>query len=335
MTPTDKIKESAPVALTLEEFTDRLLAVKNPVVLTHARPDGDTVGTAAALCKIFAALGTPAVYASEKPIGARLSFLVEGLTRAEDPENYTPVAVDVASPAQLGALSRLTEEGEGVALMLDHHRVGTPFAPYYLCADASSAGEVLFSVVEELERRGALTLTREIAAPLFAAISSDTGSFAYSNTSPKTHAIAARLLTLGVDAADIHHRLFCSKSASQVRAEGLIGSIVKFYENTPIAYAAVTRAMREEIGCVSDDFECAVDIVRSLIGCRIALFAKENDDGTYRVSMRSTGPDVAAIAQKFSGGGHIRAAGCSPTGATLAQAAEAVLAELKNTYFPD
>lgn len=315
--------------LSAKEFAERLFAVERPVILTHTHPDGDTVGTAAALVRAFLESGKTAYYASEEPLPSRLSFLVEGLPRAERLDGMTPIAVDIASPAQLGRLAEETAGGADVALMLDHHEVGEPFAPYYLIPGASSAGEVLLRVLRAAEDIGILTLTKEIAAPLYAAISSDTGCFRFSNATESTYLAAAGLVALGIDAAEINHRLFESKSAGQIAAEGCAAS----HLCTPLPRVAgvkISRALRESLGIPLSDFETAIDVVRSLAGVEIAYVVKETDDGLFRVSLRSTGADVASVAAVFGGGGHVRAAGCTVKAEDIASAEDRLLKAIKS-----
>lgn len=315
-------------ALTAEECLDRLLSVKDPVIVPHTRPDGDTVGTAAALIAAYRALGIRACYLTEEPLPERLAFLVEGCERVETADGRTPIAVDVASPHQLGKLAAPLANGAAVALMIDHHEIGTPFAPYYLLAGASSAGEVLFSVLEIAVRRGLLALSPEIAAPLYAAISSDTGGFRFANATAGTHRVVARLLETGIDSSEINRRLFASKSLAQITAEGLTAR--RLHLPAPqIAAAVITQEDLFENGLSPADLDTAVDVVRSLQGTEIAYVIKETAEGDFRVSLRSEGADVAAIAREFGGGGHTRAAGCTIEAPDAATAEAELLSALQ------
>lgn len=312
--------------LTVHEAAARLVAIERPLILTHRNPDGDTVGSAAALLAFYRALGREAFYAAEGEIPERLAFLLEGERRAYPPfEGLTPVAVDVASPAQLGALQEQLAEG-AVALSIDHHAVGVPFADTLCMPDASSAGEVLFHVLTDPAAHAVAPMSPAVAGALYASVASDTGGFRFANTSPDTHRIAAQLLSFGFDAADICHRLFFSRSAAQLRAEGLTALALR--HEGAIAYAVITKRMRDAEGLTFDDFDCAIDVVRSLRGCEIAFVVKETDAGSSKISLRSTGADVARIAAALGGGGHIRAAGCSQE-APPSEAAARILALLR------
>ena len=313
-------------ALSLTECVDELLKLERPVVAMHVRPDGDTVGSGTALCEIFRALGKEATYICADPIPERLAFLTEGLTLAQSTEGAEVVSIDVASPAQLGALYGKAD----VRLMIDHHAVSTPFAPHYTVGDLSSAGEVLFRIAEELERRGLLRIERPIAQRIYAAISSDTGGFIYSAVTPDTLMAAARLISVGIDHAIINHRLFMTKPRAQLRAEGMVASSLRTDDSGRICYATVTRAQREEAGIALEHFECGIDVVRSAAGTEIAFIIKENDAGDYRVSLRSVGIDVARIAARHGGGGHIRASGCTVVASSIEEAASIILEECRS-----
>ena len=311
--------------LTARESAEIILNAKNPTVVMHRRPDGDTVGSASALLCVFSLLGKNANYACSDPIPERLRFLIDEDKATECFDGREVITIDVATPDQLGELK--DKIGQPI-LMIDHHAVGTRFADGYVLPDASSASEVLMSIIDELIDMGKITLTKELAYPLYASMSSDTGGFIYSNASAATYRRAAMLIECGIDSADINHRLFNSKSEKQIKAEGYIASVMRTAMDGRLAYATLTKRERDELGIESEYFETAIDVVRSLLGAQIALFVRENDNGSIRASLRSTGSDVAAIAAKFNGGGHIRAAGCSPDAKTPEEAANMIIEEI-------
>ena len=302
------------------------MTYKNPIVIMHARPDGDTAGSASALLKILHSLGTTAEYACADNVSERLAFLLEGESRAESLDGRELIAIDVASPTQLGELSAYKDN---ISLTIDHHRVSSPFSDNYTIPDASSAGEVLFTVLSELIDMGKCELDEKIAYPMYASISSDTGGFIYSSVTPETHRIAARLIETGIDFSDINHRLFNSKSSSQIRAEGFIASRIRTEADGRIAYATLSAKDRAELDLHPSDFETAIDVVRSLRGAEIAFFVRENDEGAVKASIRSTGADVASVAASFGGGGHVRAAGCSIAAKSAEEGAAMLLEKIK------
>lgn len=315
--------------LSVREAAERLLAIENPIVLIHRRPDGDAVGSGAALCEVFRQLGkTSAIMCADK-IPSRLEFILKRLdvSVAKSASGCSSVSIDVASPSQLGAL--VDEMKKPPVFMIDHHAVGEQFADGYIDPEASSAAEALADIISELSAMNRINLTDKLAYALYAAVSSDTGCFAYSNASTKTHRLAAMLIEKGIDAADINHRLFNSKSDSQIKAEGFIATKLKSLFSGKLAYATVSIAEMESLGLCAEDFDTAIDIVRALEGAEIALLVKENPGSELKASMRSTGADVSAIAKEFGGGGHVRAAGCSIKAESLADAANMIIEKIK------
>ena len=316
--------------LSEKECARRLLEIKNPVVLMHVRPDGDAVGSAAALALIFDMLGSPAKILSADKITERLKFILDytGVRLADKNEAKAldGVAIDVASPAQLG---ELYDAERKPLLMIDHHAVGEQFADAYTVPQASSAAEALFDVIEELIKIKKITLDEKLSFALYAAISSDTGRFSYSNTTPKTHRIAARLMETGIDTSEINRALFDSKSPEQLRAEGFIASKLSSLDDGKITYATLSSAELSELGIAAENFETAIDIIRSVRGAEISVFLRQIDENKYKASLRSVGQDVAAVAKRFGGGGHVRAAGCTVAADSIDLALEAVLKEIK------
>lgn len=307
--------------LSKEELADALLLAERPIIAMHSRPDGDTVGAGIALCEIFRMLGKEPSYVCDDKIPVRLSFLTEGYETWDGNEGEV-IAVDVASPSQLGALF----ERLSVKLMIDHHERGVRFADGYVPTSASSAAEAIYNVAEVLIARGLIKMTRALAYPLYAAMSSDTGCFCYSNASEECYRKAAALISTGIDFSDINHRLFNSKLPEQVRAEGFVASKIKTACDGKIAYATVSLSERRSLGLEYEHLDTAIDVVRGIFGVRLAFIIKETDKGDLRASLRSTGADVAKIAESFGGGGHHRAAGCSVSASNIDEAARAVLA---------
>ncbi len=313
--------------LTSREAAERLLTYKNPVIIMHAHPDGDTTGSASALIKILRQLGADAEYASADSIPKRLEFVLSGEKKAKSLDGRELIAIDVASPAQLGSLAKYADK---ISLTIDHHKVNTPFSDNFTVPDVSSAGEVLYYLLSELIDMGKCKLTPEVAYPMYTAISSDTGGFIFSSASPDTYRLAARLMETGIDFADINHRLFHSKSENQLKAEGFIASRIATAAEGKIAYATLSKNDREALGLSSEHFETAIDIVRSVLFAEIAVFVRENDDESVKASIRSTGINVAEVAALFGGGGHVRAAGCNLPTKSASDGAKILIEKLKD-----
>lgn len=305
--------------LTLTETAARLRGDQPTLILFHRHPDGDAVGAGFGLKLILEAMGCTVYCVCEDEIPERLRFLTEGLQDSVLQENlpadFMPaqiITVDTASPAQAGVLY---PDYEGrFDLMIDHHAKGEMYADGYIDGSASSAGELVYRLSRELVRMGRLTAIPEgVDRLLYAAVSSDTGCFRYSNASPETHRAAAALLETGFDAADLNHRLFGVKSYKLLQAEKVGFDRLKLYADGRLGIVDMPYAVMEQYGFTDEHLGTLVDVARGLQGVQVAVAIRQpKAEGVYRVSMRSScDVDVAAVCAEFGGGGHIKAAGCT------------------------
>lgn len=316
------------------EVANRFYTGDRFLFIMHRRPDGDTVGSTAALMHMLRAMGKTVFGVCEDKIPSRLSFLTEGLDiRTALPEGpFLPVAVDVASPEQLGKVGDMLKDvGASVFMMIDHHAVGTPFAPYLTVPTAAAAGEVVFSVAEVfLKKKRLPDLPKTAKMALYAALSSDTGCFRYSNVTPNTLRTAAALLeNNAVDAAEVNRLLFETKSPEQLRAEAFAIEHTKTSADGKLAFVAITMADKAAMGVEEEHLETVIDMVRSRAGVEIAVSIRELPDGKFKASFRSSGFNVAEVAAAFGGGGHLRAAGCTLEAPSAQDAVQRVLAEIE------
>ena len=305
--------------LTLTETAARLPAGLPTLILFHRHPDGDAIGAGFGLQLILEAMGCTVYCVCEDEIPERLRFLTEGMQDSilkEDlPADFTPtqiISVDTASPAQAGVLFP-DYEGK-FDLMIDHHAKGEMYADGYIDGSASSAGELIYRLSRELVRMGRLTAIPEgVDRLLYAAVSSDTGCFRYSNASPETHRAAAALLEAGFEAADLNHRLFGVKSYKLLQAEKVGFDRLKLYADGRLGIVDMPYTVMEQYGFTDEHLGTLVDVARGLQGVQVAVAIRQpKAEGVYRVSMRSScDVDVAAVCAEFGGGGHIKAAGCT------------------------
>lgn len=316
----EKLSKSATVR--------RLLSFSSVAVLIHRNPDGDAVGSGAALCLFLREAGIDALLLSPDPIPERLLFLCEGVPLCKEESPAYIVTVDVASLSQCGTLAPAVEAAKEV-LSIDHHAFSTPFAPHYTVGKASAAAEVLFDLFKSAKR----PIDKAIATRLYAAISSDTGCFRFANVTPRTHTVAASLLKTGVDGASINHLLFETKEEGVLKAEAYTALHARQFFDGRLSLLSLSLDECRAQGCAEDDFNGAIDILRSRRGVEIAALLRERGDGTLRLSLRSTGADVAALCALFGGGGHRRAAGCTMPFSDLVSAEEALLLRAEEAFF--
>lgn len=325
-------------SLSIDEVLSILKTPKSTLITCHVKPDGDTLGSAFALKEILRALGSPAWVVSAEECPNRLAFLLDGEETSILPEHiptaFQPervIAVDTASPGQAGALMELF--GDRFDLSIDHHGRGTPFADHYIIPEASATGEILFSLSRMLLEGGALSeIPPRAEFCMYAAISSDTGCFRYSNATPETHRAAAALLESGIDSAEINRRLFASVSYLQMAAENEGFRRLRRFENGRISAILFPYEAKVALGIEDQHTETLIDVARVIEGTDIAFVLKQpKPEPIFRLSMRSAIDfDVSAVSAVFGGGGHVRAAGATITDAKdLDEAMKAVLREIE------
>ncbi|NLK39436.1 MAG: bifunctional oligoribonuclease/PAP phosphatase NrnA [Clostridiales bacterium] len=285
----------------------------------HTRPDGDAIGSAYGLCGIFMAMGRDARCLCSDPIPKRLAFLNNEKLPCLEPETLSGydydgvISVDIGAWGQIGSVAE--DLSSGIDIMIDHHSKGEPFADYYINKDAAAAGEIIYDIACEFVRRGRMEkIDKLTAACIYAAISSDTGCFKYSNVTAKTHQIAADLLALGVPFVEINRFLFDSKSRELLNAERIVYEKLRFYSGGSISICAIDNSIKRSNNLLDEHFSTAIDIARSVEGVKISMVIREMDQnpGSFRVSMRANEDiDVSDVCAHFGGGGHLRAAGCT------------------------
>ena len=300
--------------ITLTEARERLDAAKSVLLLTHMRPDADTLGSAAALCGMLKQLGKSCEILCGDKVPKRLAFLAgEDLSPAHLPGDFLPdliVSVDVSSPELLGSLADGLAKKVGLAI--DHHARGTRFAKESYVETLGACGEIIFDLAVLWEEDGKKVLTKEVAEALYAAIASDTGRFQYEAVTPKTHLRIAGLLTVGIDHAEIARRLFEEQSPGELRAMKMAYQLLHTYLDGKLAVINVSAETLAEYQLTKDDISDVISVARSGEGVEAAVTIREEEGNKYKVSLRTARLlDASAICAIFGGGGHKRAAGCT------------------------
>ena len=323
-------------AVSMDELCSKLCENKKTLIIFHARPDADAIGSAFALREILRMMNVPAICACADEVPERLRFLTDGVQGSvllEDGmslDHERVISVDSASPQQLGPLfERLHRD---VDLMIDHHGSGTVYADHFIDPTASATGEMMYEIALYLLEAGKIPeLPPRVINGCYAAICSDTGCFRHANTTPRTLRTVAELLELGAAQNDINRRLFESKTEKQVRAEGEAARRLRLYDGGRIAAVTFPYTSKRDLCLADENLETIIDIPRSIGGVEVAFSVRQPDEeGFFRVSMRSNGDaDVAAICATFGGGGHVRAAGCSLEAKDVYEAEELLLAKIR------
>ena len=274
------------------------------LLLTHRNPDGDTMGSAAALCAALRRKGKTAyLFPNRQATGKLLDYTGAFFAPADYAPDYI-VAVDIAT-------EKLFPEGfEGAAeLCIDHHPTNEHYAKQELIwADRAACGEIVLELVKSLCGRP----SREEAELLYIAISTDCGCFQYANTDARALRAAAELLDCGADNAALNQRFFRRVSRARLKLEGMIYDSLRFYKDGEVVVALVTDEMLREAGAVEDDLDDLAGLAGRAEGHRVSITIRDYPGGASKVSVRSGADfDSSALCAIFGGGGHKMAAGCN------------------------
>ncbi len=309
-------------AETLARAAALLKNAENVLILAHKSPDGDTLGSSAALCRVLHALGKRARVLCSDAVPHKYAYLFEGVERQEF-EPGAVVAVDIAAPTLLG--DALAPYAGRVDLCIDHHPSNTRYAALTLLDPRAAATCEL--MLELFTGMGAPVDART-ADCLYTGIATDTGCFCYSNTTAATLRAAAELVGKGARSSRINKALFETKSRGRLLMERLALESLEYAFGGRAAVIVLSRSMYEEAGISDDEAEGIPSIPARIEGVQVGVTIKEKEkrEGPlYKISLRTGGGvNASAICARFGGGGHAAAAGCEIEG-TLPEVKTAIL----------
>jgi len=285
-------------------------------VLSHVRPDGDALGSTLALALSLKELGKDVRAWNEEGMLEKYSFLAraELLTKPPStPEDFdVAIALDTAVQNRLGTTTTAVGNAK-LWINMDHHPSNPRYGDLvYIDPTAPATGQILF----ELLTNQKFPITPAIAENLYAAISTDTGSFQYPNTTVRTFEIAAELVRCGVDVGRVSQLLYENFPRRRIELLRDLLATMRFACDGKVAYFSLSQASALDLGVIPEDNEGLIDHLRAIRGVVVAIFFEELTDGKVRVSMRSKNEavDVCAICTQFGGGGHVLAAGARVRG---------------------
>ena len=295
-------------------------------VLSHVRPDGDALGSQLALALSLQELGKTVRVWNEDGMLEKYSFLPHAQLLTKPPATKEDVdlvvALDTAVQTRLGTALDAVGSAK-MTINIDHHPSNPAYGDLVYVDPASPAtGQILFELIADQK----LPLTKEIAENLYVAISTDTGSFQYPNTTARTFEIAAELIRTGVDVGRVSQLLYENYPRRRIELLRELLGTMRFEGKGRVASFSLSLEMAKRLGVLPEDNEGLIDHLRAIQGVIVAVFFEELPDGKVRVSMRSKSEkaDVCAICMKFGGGGHTLAAGARVRG-TLAEVEQKVL----------
>lgn len=295
------------------------------LVTSHARPDGDAIGSALGMLHLLEGMGKSATVAFADPIPTMYQCL-PGVERivSEMPSHTLP---EVAILLECDSIERtgFTHIDAGMIVNIDHHQSGRSFADVnWIDAEACAVGAMVY----DLAVASGGEITPAMASCLYVAVLTDTGSFTYASTAAATFGLAEHLLECGADSTGISQSIYFSNRESKVRVLG--AALANLEIEGEIAWSAVSREEMERAGAMAEDCEGIVNFLIGIAGIRAAVFLRELPAGDqFRLNLRSKGAvDVAEVAERFGGGGHRNASGCTVEG-SLPEVAERIMSELR------
>ena len=297
---------------TLQRAAEEIRRRRRFVIASHVRPDGDAIGSQLAMAYALRALGKEARIVNRDPPPLPLLSLpgvsdIEIAERIDDPR-------DAVIVMESGDLSRTGVTGldAGFVINIDHHVGNTMYgAINWFDVSAAACGEMVFDLVRELD----VPLTYEIAVHVYVAILTDTGSFHYSNISPRTFDICRQCVEAGVNPQTVARTVFDSNTLGRLKLFGAVLSRMELDAAGRLATLRVDEQLLADSGATYDDTDGLINLPLTVKGIQAVIFFKEIGPDDWRISLRSKGNiDVNAVATQFGGGGHKNASGCSATG---------------------
>ena len=296
---------------TFKEIAEVLLKAEKILIYPHINADGDAVGSAAALCHTLRRLGKTAHVLIEEQLPANLRFMDKGYFTFDEKVIEQP---DVSVCVDCGDFGRFPMRREKflsarTTVCVDHHGTTQNFCDYnYVDSGAAATGELIYALIKEMVPEADV----ETGEAIFAAITTDTGNFQYSNTTKNCHLIMAELYDLGVDTNKVSVEIYENERQEKLMITTKALSTLEIFGGGCGAIAHLTLEDMKEIGAEPFETDGVIEKLRSISGVEYAAFVKEKEPGVIRVSMRAKRRgNVASIASELGGGGHVKAAGCT------------------------
>lgn len=300
----------------VRRVVDRLRGSRRVILTTHVNADGDGAGCEVALRAWLRTQGAEAWIVNPTPFPGLFRFLLEDPSGVVDPatddagvvcgQADLAVVLDTGEVPRVGRVKPLIDDLDTV--IVDHHQPGDQPIPGLSLRDpeACATGELLFDVIDAADG----PWPQVVVDGLYVAILTDTGSFRFSNATPRAHAVAASLIERGADPEQLHREVY---GASPLRAFRLLEASLATLEVDPegkVAWMTVPREAYDDLGAAPEDLEGLVDYPRSVQGVEVGILFRQTATGDTKISFRSNGSvDVNGLARSFGGGGHIKAAG--------------------------
>ncbi len=294
----------------LREIKEAIIAAQELLLITHVNPDGDAIGSTLALHTALEKMGKHSVCVCDGRIVEKYFYMNKAgmLYRPEEQQKDfdLAIAIDCADKNRMGEADKLFFNAK-TNVNIDHHNTNEGFGDINLIKNVSSSGEIIFELIEVL----GCGLDAMTAECLYTAISTDTGNFTYSNTTENALLYTARLIGY-FDFTVTASLLYRTRSFDNTRLIAKAIDNLSLYEDGAVSLMVLTQADLGEAGIKLPDYEMVVNYASEIDTVKVAIFMRELKDGSYKISLRSSGDlDVAQMAFSHNGGGHRNAAGCT------------------------
>ncbi len=293
----------------LKEIALYLKENNNYAIITHKNPDGDCLGCAKALCLALKNMGKEAYIVLPSPNSPRHDFMWDNSLEEKSFAPQCALCVDVASISQMGNSFEETFQKLSKSVCIDHHGTNEGFADLnYIDSKSAACGEIIYELLKVMGTE----ITEEIAKALLVAIADDTGSFQYSNTSAKTHEIVSQLYKIISNPEPIMRALYGTHTKQELDTLKEIIPSIEYFLDGKVCFMTANLDRIIKIGADPSNVDAWLGLPRSAKGVEVAAVFKIHSQNEVKVSFRSNDyVDVSALASKFGGGGHVRAAGAT------------------------
>lgn len=316
------------------QLADHWRAGATAALSTHINADGDGCGSETALARLLAQRGMQVRIVNPTPWPDLFAYLlgndvIDATAKGADGLRGIDmlVVVDINDVSRLGNIADAVRGLTVPRLVIDHHVPGRDPAGQVVLADtaACATGELIFDVARVLD----LEITPAIARSIYTAILTDTGGFRFSNTTARCHAIAAELMSAGVDPEETYRRVYASAPVGRVRLLAEVLQSLGVDESLGLSWLSMRAGALAEYGVRQEDLDGIVEHARSIAGTKLAIFFRDLGHGKVKASFRSTGAfDANVFARRYGGGGHARASGALIAG-TMDEVRDRVLADAR------
>lgn len=298
----------------MNELAGEIKKLDDIAVVTHINPDGDALGSALALNMALCSMGKKSRVVLTAPLPKKYRFpelKADYILLGDAPESFSCViAVDCADFRRLGEAKKLFNHA-AYTINIDHHVSNDGFAHLNYVVPEPSAGEIVYDLICALD----IQLDVDMAAALYVAISSDTGNFTYENTLPRTFERCAKIAETGLPITSIANRLYNARTYESTLLIGKVIENLRLYFDARLAVTRISLAELSGTGATAEDCETVINYARDIDTVELAVFIRQFKENLYKVSFRSKNDiDVMEIAQRFGGGGHKKASGCTMSG---------------------